>query len=68
MSIILRCDMCELEIEDVDAILVAIQHWLILKNPHSAHGEEHFCRRCGHKQKRIIDEQREEMAQRQENE
>lgn len=68
MSIVLHCDMCEREIEDVGAILVAIQHWLILKNPHSAHGEEHFCRKCSPGQQIIIDEQREEMARRQENE
>jgi len=68
VSISMQCDLCGTEVEDVNNIMVELQHWLIIRNPQNMHGEEHFCRKCTPEQEALITKQREEVAQRQDNE
>lgn len=67
MSIILHCNLCGFDVEDVKPVMLELQHWLIIYDPRGLH-EEHFCRKCKPKQEALIDKQREEVAQRQDNE
>ncbi len=67
MSILLRCDLCSEEVEDINPVMLELQHWLIIRDPKGLR-EEHFCRKCSPKQKAFMDEQREAVAKRQENE
>ena len=68
MSIVLHCNLCGAETEDVDPVLLELQHWLIIRHPHSVHGEEHFCRKCRSVQEKFMNKQKELVAERQENE
>ena len=65
MSIILHCNSCGDEISDVDPVMVELQHWLIARYKNI---EEHFCRKCRPDEEQRIAEEREKIAQAQENE
>jgi len=67
MTITLHCNLCGDEIEDVNNIVIELQHWLIIRDPKGLH-EEHFCRKCKPTEEARIDAAREEVANRQENE
>ena len=67
MTITLNCNLCDFEVADVKPVMLELQHWLIISHPRGLY-EEHFCRKCKPIEEARITEQREEMAQRQENE
>lgn len=49
MSIILHCDLCETDVENVENVILAIQHWMILRykvTDKLPATEQHFCPKC----------------------
>ena len=67
MTIILHCNLCGDDIYDVNPVMLELQHWLIIRDPKGLN-EEHYCRKCRPEEEARITAQREEVAQRQENE
>lgn len=54
MVIRLICDLCEKELSIVDDVVLALQHWAIVRNLTNKYDERHFCPDCFKKEKGII--------------
>lgn len=46
MAIRLICDLCDTTIEYVNDVIMALPHWLIVRNKENLLDERHFCRNC----------------------